>query len=463
MTISERLDRLPSTRYMVWLIILLFLAWIAEAFDQGTIGPVLADIKPIWHLSTQQVGLLGISATVALVLGLIPSGYLVDRFGRKRLLWLGMLWFSIFTVLAGFSGNFSQLFVFRVIAGFAEGAIFPLPYAYLSELIHPKRRGAGVGWLTGILLASYLIPSLVSVWSIHHFGAASGWRVVFFAGGIPIIFAFAILVWLPESPRWLEQRGHFEKAVEVLHKIEHIVQTQSGSIVTKTEPVKPSPRIRQQPLSFIFKKPLRRRTAMISVAYTGTQIFFYVMMVYGPTILISDVITFAKSVLAIGTLMFCGGLGNVCHGYLSDKFGRRPLIIGYGIIAGLGCVGIALLKNPTIVLVIGVLVGLTGMGIYVIKLYIAEQFPTVVRGRGTAFTEFFGRAIGGVLIVFYMPFFIEGFGTRAVFLLLGAVLLLITVAPVLFWGRETSGESIDAQFDSQVYDSDVITTTLHGI
>src|ERR1700694_1476137 len=94
-----RLNRIPLTRTGVKVLILLQIAWIIEGIDIGVSGPVLLLLKDIWHLNPQELGILGASGTLGIVLGLIPAGYLADRFGRKPLAVWGMLQFTFFTGL----------------------------------------------------------------------------------------------------------------------------------------------------------------------------------------------------------------------------------------------------------------------------------------------------------------------------------------------------------------------------
>ncbi|GMA56380.1 hypothetical protein GCM10025858_08830 [Alicyclobacillus sacchari] len=202
-----RLDRIPLTPRIVGIILLLSLVWLAEAFDIGIVGPVLTTLEKSWHLASWQVGLLAIASTIGIVLGMLPSGMIADKFGRRRVILFGILWFSVLTLLGSLVSNVGSLFAIRLLAGIGEGAVLPMPYLILSEFTGNRRRAVSVGYANGILTAAYIVPSVVSLWALHNYPADYAWRVPFLLGGIPLIMLIPIYLWLPESPRYLLERG----------------------------------------------------------------------------------------------------------------------------------------------------------------------------------------------------------------------------------------------------------------
>ena len=154
--IAGRLDRLPLSSFSYKLLIMMAPAWVIEAYDIGIVGPTIAVLKDLWKPTAAQIATLAIASTIGVVVGLIPSGMLVDRFGRRRVLLYGIAWFSIFTGLGGLAPNIDVLTVCRFLAGLGMGAVFPLPYVYLAEFLAPTSRAKFVGYLNGLLTADYL-------------------------------------------------------------------------------------------------------------------------------------------------------------------------------------------------------------------------------------------------------------------------------------------------------------------
>ena len=205
--VNRRLDRLPLSSFSYKLLIMLMPAWVVEAYDIGIIGPTIAVLKPLWSPSAAQVGLLAISSTVAIAIGLIPSGMLVDRFGRRKILIAGIVWFSIFTAVGGLSPNIETLTACRFLAGFGLGAVFPLPYVYLAEFLSPGARGKFVGYLNGLLTVDYVVPPLTAIYLLAHYPQPVAWRLLYLVAFIPLIYALILVFVLPESPRWLASRN----------------------------------------------------------------------------------------------------------------------------------------------------------------------------------------------------------------------------------------------------------------
>ncbi|HUO00539.1 MAG TPA: MFS transporter, partial [Bradyrhizobium sp.] len=145
-----RLDRLPVNRHILFLVFLLGIVWILEAFDIGIIAPVLFIIRNQWHLDPSTVGLVGSAGTFGIVIGLLPAGRIADRYGRKTTLLVGIVIFSIFTFITAFAQNVSLIVVCRFIAGLGQGAVFPVPYLLLSEFVNKRWRGSAVGYANSL-------------------------------------------------------------------------------------------------------------------------------------------------------------------------------------------------------------------------------------------------------------------------------------------------------------------------
>src|SRR5579875_3147597 len=96
---AERLDRLPSSRWLKGIMAILFLGWLVESYDVGLTGSVLPSLTHVYHLGTGLTSLVAISSSVGIVLGIGPAGWHADRFGRKRIMVLGTVAYSVLTAL----------------------------------------------------------------------------------------------------------------------------------------------------------------------------------------------------------------------------------------------------------------------------------------------------------------------------------------------------------------------------
>jgi putative MFS transporter len=442
--IGARLDRLPASRFSYLLLLLLMPAWIVESYDIGIIGATIAIIKPLWKPSAGELGMLGIASTVAIVLGLIPSGMLADTFGRRKVFLGGLVWFSVFTALTALAPNIEFLTAGRFVAGLGLGAVFPLPYVFLTEFLAPEFRAKFIGYLNGLLTTAYVIPPLTAVYVLANFPPEVAWRLLYGVALVQLAYAFALYLWLPESPRWLATQGRTDEALAIVNRIEAQVtkpgwQPGGESVAPMravTDTVKGNWRD-------VLRRPLVARTATVCLAFFGTLPVFYVLLTFAPTLMAEHGFKLASSLEFVAALQLAGGIGGLVQGFLGDKWGRRPVIVGYGIMTAVGLVILAL-GGSTGLLLAASLVGFFGLGIFpVTKLYVAEQFPTAVRGWGTGITEAFGRFFGGVAFVYLVPFIVNVGGVNLVIETVAAIVFFATVLPIALFGRETSGANLD--------------------
>lgn len=440
-----RLDRTPLTRTVIRILVLLALVWLAEAFDIGIVGTVLTVLKGSWHLTASQLGWLGISSTIGVVIGLIPAGILSDKIGRRKVILWGIAAFSLLTLAGAFAANFPQLIAVRVLAGIGEGAVLPMPYLYLAEFVHTKRRAVSVGYANGMLTAAYLLPSLAGVWALHAFPASVSWRIPFILGAIPLILTVPLAFWLPESPRFLLKRNRREDVRQLVVRLENeaglahdetLINRRALAVIHTGANVKPD-------LRALFRRPYLRRGAITAAQLTGALILFYIMLVFGPTLLISRGFGSGNAILFTGIMMAVAGIGSIIQGYLSDRYGRRSVLIVYFALAAIGCGIFGLANNPALIVLAGFLTSFFGLGVFpVSKLSVAEQYPTRIRGEGVYLNELTARTLSGVVTIYWIPFLLAQFGDRAIFEGI-AIALLVLALPTVLWGRETAFISVE--------------------
>lgn len=442
----SRLDRIPITSTIVQFIALLASVWIIEAFDIGIVGQVVLVLKKIWNLSPGDVGLLGTSSTVGIVIGLYFAGPLIDRFGRKKVLIWGVTSFSIFTVIGAAFADLWWIIAMRFIAGLGEGAVFPLPYLMISEFVSARRRGTLVSTANAVLCAAYILPSIVGAWALAQFPMETAWRIPFLAGGLPILAVILFAKLLPESPRWLLQRGRVDEVVRLVEKLESEAKIAPDSsyinqniLDSMTAPAGG----KVGSILTLLKPPYLSRSLVSWGLYTATIMFWYVMLVYGATMFSSKGFAFGSAVMFAGTMTVIGALGEVLIGHLSDAYGRKPVYVIFSVLSTIGCIVMAQATGMTILVIGACVAAFFGFGtLPVAKIYIAEQYPTHLRGTGSSFGESAARLLGGVLAPYYIPFILAEGGVNGVFWFVGLAFIFFMI-PFIIWGRETANMSVE--------------------
>ncbi|WP_274432229.1 MFS transporter [Alicyclobacillus sp. ALC3] len=449
-----RLDRIPLTKSVLGLITLLALVWLAEAFDIGIVGPVLSTLEKAWSLQNWQSGLLAVASTLGVVIGMIPAGWLADRIGRRQVVLWGILWFSVLTLLGAISANYGMLLGVRVLAGIGEGAVLPMPYLFLSEFVNRGRRAASVGYSNGILTAAYVVPSLASLWALHTFAPDVAWRVPFLLGGIPLLVLIPLYLWLPESPRFLLKNGAEDKVEAMVSKLE--AQAHLPHDTTLYDEQIAAALAELPPTSWMVAKSMLRapyfaRSVLVILQLTAALILFYIVQVFGPSLFLTRGFGTGSSILYAGMMMVTAGVGSVVQGYLSDRVGRKRVLIVYAILAATGCILFAASSVPAWMVVAGFLASFFGLGIFpVSKLSSAEQYPTELRGRGVYLNEMTARTLSGIVTTYFIPFVLTASGSTVIFIGIAVVLIAFNL-PYFLFARETAGMQMEQAGTQSVF------------
>lgn len=451
----SRLDRAPVTKTLKIGLGVLIVVWLIESFDIGIVSTLILMLKPQWHLDATQVGLLGASGTIGLVVGIIPAGRLADTMGRKTVLLIGTAGFAVFTALGAVAQGFWVLFGLRVLAGLGEGAIFPVPYMMISEFVGKKLRGRVMGYAQWVLNAGYTLPALVGLWTTTSFSPQWSWRVPMIIGGFPLLLIPALLRWVPESPRFLlkraELRGrpqHRDTVRELVERIED-----EAKLPHDRELIDPGvlqvlsvSATRDIGVRTLLASPYLRRSAIAYAALSSSFVIWYTMLTYAPTIFKSLLHASAhRSLLYTAIMMFVSAFGVFYQGRWGDRWGRKKVFATYIVLAGAGMIVLPFYDQlgSAATIVAGVLIAWFGLGSFSLsKLYMAEQFPTRLRGLGTSTGEMISRALTGGLLVFFLPTLFETWGMKAVFLAAAAVMILLML-PMVISGIETSGRNME--------------------
>lgn len=423
------------TRSQAFWLVLAALAWFIESYDIGLMSVVLLPFKQLFHLTGSDTGLLVASATVGIVIGVVPSGYLADRFGRKRLLVASLVVYSILTFLTGFAPGWHAVLVLRFLAGLGLGAMFPLPYTLLAELSPRRVRGRVAGILDAFLSVGYFAAPLVGGWIMATSGLLTGWRILFFLGGVGLIYAAVLGVWMPESPRWLKARGRETEAERILDRM--------GAEARQELEASRVDRMPKRPYGVVWSRPYARRTLMLWLSFPSILFIFYAIMNFMPTILTKEHMA-GPIVLEFSAFIMAASIpGKFLESWLVERIGRKPVIIAFTLVAAMAAIVFPSVRSPGGIIAIGMVLAFFGVSVDpAIKIFSAEQYPTAIRGTGVGMTEGLGRLLGGALAPYIMAVMLASSGIGGSFVFI-AIVAVVGALAVLILGRETRGRVLE--------------------
>lgn len=440
---AARLDRLPHSRWLTTVMVILFLSWLIESYDIGLTGSVLPSLSHLYHLSTGMKSLVAIAGNIGIVIGIVPAGWLADRFGRKVVLVVGTLMYAVLTFSTGLASGIEAVVALRIAAGLAMGAVFPLPYVYGSELAPPNRRGRFTGFADAFLSIGYFASPLLAIALIPSVSNTTGWRVMFFLGGIPVIFALIAWRFLPESPRWYESKGRTAEADAVLKDIEARVEAETGkplppppaTIVTEKPP--------RTPLRAVFSPQYIRRSIMLWITFGGTFFIFYSIQTFMPTVVNKMGFTLTSAFAFTALIVGISIPGKLVEAWVVERWGRKPVIIVFTLAAASAALAFGFVRGALPVILIGSAMSFFGIGVDpAVKVYTTESYPTPMRAGATSATEGFGRLLSGVIGPAFVPPLLAVGGVVAVYGTVGVVAILAIVV-VATLGRETKGATLE--------------------
>lgn len=196
-------------------------------YDTAVINGANTYLKAHLHLDPAQEGLAGASAILGCIPGAMLAGSLSDRFGRRRILILCAVLFAVSGILSALPRTFAEFLLARFISGLGIGASSMICPVYIAEISPEKWRGRlgtlfQLGIVTGIFLTLF-INRVVQGLGDDAWNAAVGWRWMLGLEAVPAIGFIFLLLFVPESPRWLAQRGRFLEAEAILAKVGGVV------------------------------------------------------------------------------------------------------------------------------------------------------------------------------------------------------------------------------------------------
>jgi putative MFS transporter len=440
-----RLDRLPVNRRIFFFVFLLGVVWILEAFDIGIIAPVLYIIRGLWHLEPKAVGLIGSAGTLGIVLGLLPAGRIADRYGRKTTLLAGIVIFSVFTFVAAFAQDTMVIVACRFIAGLGQGAVFPVPYLLLSEFVNKQWRGRAVGYANSLLGFSYGLNTLAGAFVVGHMAPDNAWRTLLMIGGVPILLIPLIIIYLPESPRFLLKAGKVAMVRRFVEQLENISGVGHDENIIDPEALKvlEYSTVRKVSLLDLFRPPYLKRCFIAYTALLSPFVVFYIITIYGPSIIHRMGASQQNALYYTSGLLFLTVISTAIAGGLGDSISRRWGLVGIMSAATIGTVALGLpLPTAGVIAAAIVVWACVYAGFPLAKLYMAEQFPTRLRASGSMLGESVTRFLGGVVLVYLFPILNAQLGSSRLFLIL-AILTELCVLPIWLFGFQTSGISVE--------------------
>jgi len=405
-------------------------------YDTAVIAGAIGYLQVKFELSPMLTGWAASSAIWGCVFGALFSGALSDKYGRKKVLLLSGLLFTLSALGSAVPDNLTQFVMARFIGGLGVGSASMLSPLYISEIAPAKIRGmlvtlyqlAIVFGINIIYIVNYLIANTHDqVWNVQ-----LGWRYMLGSEGIPAILFFILLFFVPESPRWLVKENRSEEALKILNQINRPEETHRI-----LEEIKET--VNEEKGSFLdlFKPGIRKAMVVGSVLAFFSQvtginaIIYYAPEIFKQVGFGSESALFQTMIIGFVNMLF-----TLVAIRLIDYWGRRTLLIWglFGIVSCLLGMGMffyfEITSGPLLLLfILGFIASFASSLGPIPWVLISEIFPTKTRGTAMSFSIVI-LWLGVVLITQFFPVLLSLFGgafTFWIFMINALILLIFTL------------------------------------
>lgn len=417
-------------------------------YDIGVISGALLFMKHSLNLTNTEVSSIVAAVLSGGAVATLVTGYLADRFGRRRMISIAAAIFIIGVVLLVFSNSFGMLLTARLIQGIGVGIITIIIPLYLAETAPTTIRGRSVTVFQLFLTGGILLAFLVDLAFTH----SGDWRGMFACVLVPGVLLFVGSFFLTKSPRWLYSQGQLKEALVALRKSESEEEALRDLEEMKQTHLSETKLSVGQFISKLFQKrytkPFLIALAVASLnQLTGiNSILQFVTLILHSTGLSSDFISMLGGV-GVGLINF---IVTIIALSLIDKMGRKPLLmIGTaGTCIALFFSGYLCTWPDSIMKGSLLTVGLFGFIFFyaigpgvVVWLVLSELLPMSIRSKGMAVCLFVNSAISAILASVFL-IMAHDFGFQSVFWLCGACTALYFLV-AMFALPETKNKSLE--------------------
>lgn len=425
-------------------------------FDTAVIAGTIPALRSFFSLDDSAIGLVVAAASIGCIPGALFAGNLANRYGRKWMMLITAILYIVAAIGSGIAGSFAELVIYRFIGGLAIGMASTLAPIYISEVAPASFRGR-LGMSQQLAIVLGILLAFVSNYFIANAGWSfltpeNAWRYMLGAAVIPSILFFVLLLFVPESPRWLILRERHDYARRIFGRIYHEQAANIEVEAVKADIARNSGKMK---FSEIFSSKYRK-VVLIGIVFAGIAqltginiIFYYAPLIFEKTHVGGSVL-FQTVLTGVVNLIF-----TIVAFWLIDRVGRKKLLL-----VGSAVMGACMLIVGTLfytdnldnyLVLITIFVYIAAFACTwgaVLWVYVAEIFSNKIRGSATSFA-IFGNWTANAIVSWTFPVMLSGLGAPATFFIYGVIniAMIFFVAKYVFETKGIALENIETLYE----------------
>jgi MFS transporter, putative metabolite:H+ symporter len=447
-TVIARMERLPITRLHRRAMIVLGMGTFLDSFDAISIGSALTVIFTSLHIGFVATGILIASGYFGQLIGSLLFGYVSEKWGRKTGFTVSLIVMAVFCLASAVAWDFRSLAVARALLGIGLGGEAPVAGAIISELVGGRRRGRYFLIYQSLYVWGALLAPFAAFLLIRTLGPELGWRFLLGIGALSFFVAWAAGKVVPESVRWLVDKGRLAEADAVIARFEN--EATSSGVALPPPEIRIQPDVKPTRFGELFAPAYRRRTLLVWLHW-----FLAYIVVVGTISWLPGLFLRVGHLTVLQSLMatFLATLAEIIVMYVVaafiDRWGRVPTFTvgfaGMGVGALVGFVELTVFHVqgwvPLFVafFIIQFFLTINATGCY---LYVTELYPTRMRAWGSST----GRAVSlvaSIIAPLSVGKLLESrYGAGGMFAMF-AILSFLGVIVFLTLGIETKGRVLE--------------------
>jgi MFS transporter, SP family, xylose:H+ symportor len=402
-----------NKNYILFIALSAALGGLLFGYDTAVISGAIGNLTEYFQLNPVETGWAISSALVGCLIGAFFSDYLSNRLGRKTTMIITAILFILNSIGTALPISFTMFVIFRIVGGIGVGIASMVVPMYIAEIAPPKRRGALVGnyqlaIVIGIVVV-YFVNYFIALQGDAHWNLTIGWRWMFGSEIIPSVLYLVFIFLIPESPRWLLQKGKSTEAIAVLQKI----NTDEDAVQVQTE-IQNSLKQEDKNQWKYLANPLFKKALFVGVGLSILQqltginaILYYAPEIFKSLGSAADTSLLETSILGVVNLIF-----TLLAIKWVDKMGRKPLLyIGsIGMTLALAAVGLFIYYDavgnwvlPFLLLFMASFSISWGPIVWVL---LSEIFPNKIRSLALAISVFI-QWVANFIVTQFFPTLVE--------------------------------------------------------
>ncbi len=439
--IVARIERLPVTRRLMLLRVIVGIATFFDAYTVLAIAFAMPQLVTEWSLTPAQVGMIISAGYFGQLFGAVIFGSLAERFGRLRILFVTIIMFVSMDIACLFAWSAASMIAFRFLQGVGTGGEVPVASAYINEFIGAEKRGRFFLLYEVIFPIGLMFAGMVGFFLVPIYG----WKAMFIVGLVPSVLTIPLRWLMPESPRWLASKGRMAEADAVVRLLEDNAR-KSGAVLREpvVRPIDPKATA-QSDWRELFKGIYLKRTIMIWGLWVTAYMINNGLVTWLPTLYKQVFHLPLQTALAYGWITSgVGVIASIICALMIDKVGRKPWYATAFLLATVPLLTLSWLGATSAIEVLilatatyAILQTIT----FSLYLYSAELYPTRLRAVGTGFGSAWlraGSSIGPIMVGAIMA----DLGIQYVFAAFAAVALVGGLVTLMF-AIETKGKVLE--------------------